>query len=203
MFSFCVLCIVLFVIKNIAYGHFSWIHRGNYKGMTIVVKEIQRNAQRSEDEFWKGFAREADICYRVGDDPHIVPFVGICIDKDHPAMLFVLKQGGSVENVLCKQRKYWSEQVEDVRKVMRMAMEAAIGICYLHSKDVVHRDIACQNMLLNQDHHLWSHFILSLFLFLSFFNIFFVCLLIVVICFCFMVFHLSFDVFVFVFVFCV
>ena len=41
----------------------------------------------------------------------------------------------------------------DIHQVIGMAWDAAKGIAFLHSKNVVHRDVACRNLLLDGDGH--------------------------------------------------
>ncbi|GJN24254.1 hypothetical protein PR202_gb11985 [Eleusine coracana subsp. coracana] len=51
---------------------------------------------------------------------------------------------GSLKKVLLRRDKYL-----DWRKRVMLAMDAAIGMEYLHSKDIVHFDLKCDNLLVN------------------------------------------------------
>ena len=119
----------------------------------MAIKESTPRADIKQ--FWSEFAREAAVSYHVGEHPCIAKFVGVCNHEEHPSLLFIYKSGGNVENVLVKKTKeYWSDKKEDVKKVMEMALQAAQGIAHLHEKKVIHGDIACRNMLLDQHDNL-------------------------------------------------
>ena len=122
-----------------------------------MIKEPKTHYQSEEEKqkFWKEFTNEAVVSSLIGDHPCIAKFVGVCIDDKYPAaLLFLFKSGGNVENALLQNHRYWSDKLEDVRKVMIMAWQAAEGISYLHQKKVIHGDIACRNMLLDGDDNL-------------------------------------------------
>lgn len=129
----------------------------------LIVKKRFKSSDRSE-AFLQELRREAEISQYVGSisdqsnrssHPNIVPFVGACLDPDHPSLMYTYLPGGSLETVLLKDKRYNSDTLPSAMKLLKMACEAAEGILFLHSKRVVHRDIGCRNLLLDRNDVVW------------------------------------------------
>ncbi|KAF9682055.1 hypothetical protein SADUNF_Sadunf05G0068500 [Salix dunnii] len=92
-------------------------------------------------EFW----READILSKL-HHPNVVAFYGVVQDGHGGALATVTEYmvDGSLRNVLLRKDRYL-----DHRKRLLIAMDAAFGMEYLHSKNIVHFDLKCDNLLVN------------------------------------------------------
>ncbi|KAJ6419650.1 hypothetical protein OIU84_029715 [Salix udensis] len=92
-------------------------------------------------EFW----READILSKL-HHPNVVAFYGVVQDGHGGALATVTEYmvDGSLRNVLLRKDRYL-----DRRKRLLIAMDAAFGMEYLHSKNIVHFDLKCDNLLVN------------------------------------------------------
>ena len=145
---------VQFAIKfQLPSGAFGDVEKGTYKGLTVVIKTaIKENLDKVSMDM---FCKEAEISYKANGHENIVPFIGFCEDRNSLKLLFSYKSGGSVLSALIKHNKYRSSQVEDVKHVIKMALDAARGLKYLHSERVIHRDVALRNMLLDESDNLW------------------------------------------------
>ncbi|CAB4307410.1 unnamed protein product [Prunus armeniaca] len=92
-------------------------------------------------EFW----READILSKL-HHPNVVAFYGVVQDGPGGTLATVTEYmvDGSLRHVLLRKDRYL-----DRRKRLIIAMDAAFGMEYLHSKNIVHFDLKCDNLLVN------------------------------------------------------
>ena len=113
--------------------------------------------KRSKKIDWKTLAAEAYWSHLANGSDFVVAFLGACITDEFPCLVYALKSHGSLEEVLMDSRplKYFSPNKDDVRAVIRMARDAAKGVVHLHSKRILHRDIACRNLLMDSLGQVW------------------------------------------------
>jgi len=105
----------------------------------IITNPTRVNVQLTE--FW----REAAIISNL-HHPNILSLYGV-VNNGPGATLATVTEfmvNGSLKKVLLRNDKYL-----DWRKRIMLAMDAAIGMEYLHSKDIVHFDLKCDNLLVN------------------------------------------------------
>ncbi|CAK7355849.1 unnamed protein product [Dovyalis caffra] len=97
--------------------------------------------ERLTVEFW----REAEILSKL-HHPNVVAFYGVVQDGPGGTLATVAEfmVNGSLRHVLLS--KDWHL---DRRKRVIIAMDAAFGMEYLHSKNIVHFDLKCDNLLVN------------------------------------------------------
>ena len=105
----------------------------------IITNSTRVNMQLTE--FW----RETAIISKL-HNPNILALYGV-VNNGPGATLATVTEfmvNGSLKKVLLRKDKYL-----DWRKRIMLAMDAAIGMEYLHSKDIVHFDLKCDNLLVN------------------------------------------------------
>ncbi|KAF7120319.1 hypothetical protein RHSIM_Rhsim13G0170400 [Rhododendron simsii] len=92
-------------------------------------------------EFW----HEADILSKL-HHPNVVAFYGVVQDGPGGTLATVTEYmvNGSLRHVLVSK-----DRQLDRRKRLIIAMDAAFGMEYLHSKNIVHFDLKCDNLLVN------------------------------------------------------
>ncbi|KAK4755125.1 hypothetical protein SAY87_008882 [Trapa incisa] len=136
-------------LKELGSGTFGTVYHGKWRGTDVAIKRIKKvcftgrssEQERLTVEFW----READILSKL-HHPNVVAFYGVVQDGPGGTMATVTEYmvNGSLRHVLlCKDRHL------DRRKRLIIAMDAAFGMEYLHSKDIVHFDLKCDNLLVN------------------------------------------------------
>lgn len=84
------------------------------------------------------------------DHPNVLKLIGSCLDPpEAPPYLLVseLCQMGSLHNLLYKR----GAKRLDLREVLRLSIELFAGLSYLHSYNIIHRDIKPGNLLLDAD----------------------------------------------------
>ncbi|XP_030474731.2 uncharacterized protein LOC115692112 [Syzygium oleosum] len=136
-------------LKELGSGTFGTVYHGKWRGTDVAIKRIKKSCftgrsseqERLTVEFW----READILSKL-HHPNVVAFYGVVQDGPGGTLATVTEYmvNGSLRHVLlCKDRHL------DRRKRIIIAMDAAFGMEYLHSKNIVHFDLKCDNLLVN------------------------------------------------------
>ncbi|XP_010251265.1 PREDICTED: serine/threonine-protein kinase HT1-like [Nelumbo nucifera] len=138
----------LFIGIKFATGRHSRIYRGIYKQMDVAIKLI---SQPEEDEslatlLEQQFTSEVALLFRLRH-PNIVTFVGAC--KKPPVFCIITEYlaGGSLRKYLHQQEPY----SVPIDLVLKLALDIARGMHYLHSKGIIHRDLKSENLLLGED----------------------------------------------------
>ncbi|CAN6212859.1 unnamed protein product, partial [Urochloa humidicola] len=136
-------------LREMGSGAFGTVFHGKWKGTDVAIKRIKNScfmlpsaqADKLITEFW----READIISKL-HHPNILALYGVVNNGPGSTLATVTEfmVNGSLKKVLLRKDKYL-----DWRKRVMLAMDAAIGMEYLHSKDIVHFDLKCDNLLVN------------------------------------------------------
>ncbi|KAL1300036.1 hypothetical protein AAHE18_18G151000 [Arachis hypogaea] len=136
-------------LKELGSGTFGTVYHGKWRGTDVAIKRIKKSCftgrsseqERLTLEFW----READILSKL-HHPNVVAFYGVVQDGPGGTMATVTEYmvDGSLRHVLLRKDRYL-----DRRKRLIIAMDAAFGMEYLHSKNIVHFDLKCDNLLVN------------------------------------------------------
>ncbi|KAL1300040.1 uncharacterized protein [Arachis hypogaea] len=136
-------------LKELGSGTFGTVYHGKWRGTDVAIKRIKKSCftgrsseqERLTVEFW----READILSKL-HHPNVVAFYGVVQDGPGGTMATVTEfmVDGSLRHVLLRKDRYL-----DRRKRLIIAMDAAFGMEYLHSKNIVHFDLKCDNLLVN------------------------------------------------------
>ncbi|OMO78487.1 Phox/Bem1p [Corchorus capsularis] len=136
-------------LKELGSGTFGTVYHGKWRGSDVAIKRIKKicftgrssEQERLTLEFW----READILSKL-HHPNVVAFYGVVQDGPGGTLATVTEYmvDGSLRHVLLRKDRYL-----DRRKKLIIAMDAAFGMEYLHSKNIVHFDLKCDNLLVN------------------------------------------------------
>ena len=87
--------------------------------------------------------REMEIMRKLRSD-YIVMFCGTSVVKGRPALVMEFVPMGSLESFMTKRE--FSPSLK-----MRYAKDMCLGMCYLHSKNIIHRDFKLANVLVVSD----------------------------------------------------
>ncbi|XP_047072858.1 serine/threonine-protein kinase CTR1-like isoform X2 [Lolium rigidum] len=135
-------------LRELGSGTFGTVYHGKWRGSDVAIKRIKKSCfagrsselERLANEFWG----EAEILSKL-HHPNVVAFYGVV--KDGPggtlATVTEFMVNGSLRHVLQRNKNL------DRRKRLIIAMDAAFGLEYLHSKNIVHFDLKCDNLLVN------------------------------------------------------
>ncbi|XP_034707636.1 uncharacterized protein LOC117930914 [Vitis riparia] len=136
-------------LRELGSGTFGTVYHGKWRGTDVAIKRIKKSCftgrsseqERLTVEFW----READILSKL-HHPNVVAFYGVVQDGPGGTLATVTEfmVNGSLRHVLVSKDRHL-----DRRKRLIIAMDAAFGMEYLHSKNIVHFDLKCDNLLVN------------------------------------------------------
>ncbi|KAJ9176043.1 hypothetical protein P3X46_011393 [Hevea brasiliensis] len=145
-------------LRELGSGTYGTVYHGKWRGTDVAIKRIKRAAFRGGHQSknvcylfsvstpeTKDFWREAQILSNL-HHPNVVAFYGVVPDGAGGTLATVTEYmvNGSLRHVLLKK-----DRSLDRRKKLIIAMDAAFGMEYLHSKNIVHFDLKCDNLLVN------------------------------------------------------
>ncbi|XP_072977341.1 uncharacterized protein [Typha angustifolia] len=144
-------------LRELGSGTFGTVYHGKWRGTDVAIKRIKKSCfagRLSEQEkLTKDFWREAQILSKL-HHPNVVAFYGVVPDGAGGTLATVTEfmVNGSLRHVLLRKDSFC--RTLDRRKRLIIAMDAAFGMEYLHSKNIVHFDLKCDNLLVNlRDSH--------------------------------------------------
>ncbi|KAL6214407.1 hypothetical protein ACLB2K_013841 [Fragaria x ananassa] len=135
-------------LRELGSGTYGTVYHGKWKGSDVAMKRIKKSCfavrslgQDQLTDFW----REAQILSNL-HHPNVVAFYGIVPDGTGGTLATVAEYmvNGSLKHALVKK-----DRSLDQCKKLIIAMDAAFGMEYLHSKNIVHFDLKCDNLLVN------------------------------------------------------
>lgn len=133
--------------ERIGAGSFGTVHRAEWNGSDVAVKVL--TIQDFDDYQLKEFLREVAIMKRVRH-PNVVLFMGAVTKRPHLSIVTEYLPRGSLFRLLHKPA---SGEMLDQRRRLRMALDVAKGINYLHclSPPIVHWDLKSPNLLVDKN----------------------------------------------------
>ncbi|KAG5444253.1 hypothetical protein CSKR_104521 [Clonorchis sinensis] len=147
----------IYLNRRVGQGAFGMVYGGEAKRKgtweAVAVKVI---GSKASYEGKKDFLSEAKLMRNL-DHKNVVRLIGICLHppENHLYLIMEVMLLGDLRTYLLSRRvmAQQSPDHEDIRPstLTRMATDIAEGVGYLHSKSLVHRDIACRNCLVGSD----------------------------------------------------
>ena len=115
-------------------GAFGEVHRCKWQGQTVATKVLRCGGEMSPAAV-DSFQREVEVM-SILHHPNIVLMLGACVEPPRLCLVLELMTGGSLYGLLhCACSKL--EAVE----VRHIALDMAHGLQYLHSLNILHRDL--------------------------------------------------------------
>ncbi|XAR58985.1 Non-specific serine/threonine protein kinase [Bertholletia excelsa] len=117
-------------------------------GIVVAVKRLKQDGFQGHREWL------AEVNY-LGQlsHPHVVKLIGYCLEDEHRLLVYEFMARGSLENHLFRRGSYFQPLPWNLR--LKVALEAAKGLAFLHSPDikVIYRDFKTSNVLLDSDYN--------------------------------------------------
>jgi NIMA (never in mitosis gene a)-related kinase 1/4/5 len=112
----------------------------------LVIKEI--NLENLSLKKHESALKEVSII-EANSHPHVITYFSSCIYQKKLLILMEYASGGDLQyliNTYKKNRLYLSE-----KSIWKMLYEICLGVEYLHKNNIIHRDIKCLNIILNEN----------------------------------------------------
>ncbi|XP_068657061.1 serine/threonine-protein kinase CTR1 [Aristolochia californica] len=135
--------------ERIGAGSFGTVHRAEWHGSDVAVKVLAD--QDFHENQLKEFLREVAIMKRVRH-PNVVLFMGAVTKRPHLSIVTEYLPRGSLYRLI---NKAAAGELLDKRRRLRMALDVAKGINYLHClcPPILHWDLKSPNLLVDKN---WS-----------------------------------------------
>ena len=120
-------------------GAYGDVFKGKWHNSDVAVKVLKY----THDNF-EAVEQEAIIMTKLGNHPNIIPFIGLAKDDGKIFLLTKLCMQGSLYDYFIKNKTKISEM--DFSKII---LQMCYGLDYLHLNQVIHRDVAARNYLMD------------------------------------------------------
>ncbi|KAK7301098.1 hypothetical protein RJT34_11958 [Clitoria ternatea] len=133
--------------ERVGAGSFGTVFRAEWHGSDVAVKVL--SVQDFHDDQLKEFLREVAIMKRVRH-PNVVLFMGAVTKRPHLSIVTEYLPRGSLFRLIHKPA---SGEILDPRRRLRMSLDVAKGINYLHclKPPIVHWDLKTPNLLVDKN----------------------------------------------------
>jgi serine/threonine protein kinase len=128
--------------KKIGEGNFGAVFEGKYLGSPAAIKKLFF----VDDEFMQKYIEREMETLTSLHHPNIVQLVGICIENNEVFIITEFVSGGSLR----KKLKDQSIPLDWPLKVY-IAKNLALALTYLHTKNIIHRDLKSHNLLVAEN----------------------------------------------------
>jgi tRNA A-37 threonylcarbamoyl transferase component Bud32 len=134
---------------TIARGSFADLHMGVYCGQTVAVKMLRTDPTAVDDvassaALQEEFVKEVSILRKVRHK-NVVQFLGVCTLQEHLCIVTEFMEGGSLYEAYRQRQSRISPLV-----VIKIGIDVARGMDYLHRSGIIHRDLKASNLLMDE-----------------------------------------------------
>jgi len=119
-------------------GAYGVVYRGKWRNVTVAVKKISSELTTVGD-----FVAEASLMCNLRPHDNVVQLLAVC--KEPPAVVMKFYANGSLLQYIYNTKRLTKIDFFTILKGI------AAGMNHLHREKIVHRDLACRNVLINSN----------------------------------------------------
>ncbi|XP_041131268.1 serine/threonine-protein kinase 33-like isoform X1 [Polyodon spathula] len=131
--------------KKLGQGSFGVVYEATHKetGNKWAIKKVNR--EKAGSSAVKLLEREVSILKRVNQE-HIIHLEEVFETPKRMYLVTELCEGGELKEILQRNKRFTENETRHIISSL------ATAIAYLHKKDIVHRDLKLENILVKSDH---------------------------------------------------
>eukprot|EP00210_Caulerpa_lentillifera_P004363 g4161.t1 len=126
--------------KELGAGQFATVKLANWNGVRVAVKEW--NSLNDEENTDMAIQEAKTLSFLL--HPCVLSFYGIVADGPSPGLVVEYLMHCSLKSQLEKMK---GEETETKKFKIAVALQAALGMDFLHYRKVIHFDLKCENLL--------------------------------------------------------
>ncbi len=130
-------------LEKIGEGAQGVVLKGSYFGTIVAVKYFSKQIAQAEIDYFN----ELNLLAKVSFHTNIVRFFGMTSDSKKLGIVSEFCEGRDLFKLLC-QLKQGTQTLSRSQK-LKILSGVAAGMQYLHHKNIIHRDLKCENILLD------------------------------------------------------
>lgn len=134
--------------QELGHGSYGMVYKvkSQITKQTYVIKKI--NIEHLPSKNQKEVINEAQILKKL-DHPHIVKYFCSFLEGKYLCIVMEYINGGDLHKLIKSQQE--KKQFLPESEIWRMSSELSSAVSYLHSKNIIHRDIKTLNILVTKD----------------------------------------------------
>lgn len=125
----------------LAEGSFGKVYKGRWLEQMVAIKMLERELTEGER---KEFLREVHIMKQLRCE-YVMPLYAVCDEPGRACIVMKYMAQGSLRTVLD------NAPPRSAQEKHRLIEEIALGMHYLHSQDILHRDLKSGNVLIDDN----------------------------------------------------
>ena len=134
--------------RPIGKGGMGELYLGEWQGKQVAIKKIKLNYIKNNILSNK-FINEINIIASMRH-PNILLFMGVTIDNNTYYMITEYLPSGSLHEYLHLSKKNRKNPLTDKQKI-KIALQIAIAVKYIHSRQILHCDLKSANVLIDKN----------------------------------------------------
>jgi len=138
------------ILKELGKGSYGTVYTVlSYKNDNIyVMKKMELNHLKEKQQ--RECYREVSILRKV-NHPNIIKYYSSFLEKENLYIIMEYAESGDLYSLI----KHYKRHLKHFEEfdIWRIASEILNGLNYLHSHNIIHRDIKCLNLFLTKDKH--------------------------------------------------
>ena len=129
--------------KKLGEGSFGIVYLGTYRGNKVAIKLLKNKVEITEDQAILQFEKEVAMLDKFRSE-YIIHFFGACFIPKKVCIVTEYAPYGSIQDMI---NNIEMKKMMTTNMKVKLCLDAAKGIEYLHNNGILHRDIKPDNFL--------------------------------------------------------